>query len=298
MNVVKPSSSFLTLSCVAATGLLASLSVNAQSSYQYENSISYLKYEMDTLPEDKYENWVLTLGGVTYFAPVNTTRGPLAEAAFISRASGVRLTYSRSDIDAKIAWMDEEVSSEYTTDNAVLSVDYYVPNTIFYLSLGVSAAKTKFSSRRISNGTIIRHSDSGKWDYQGIASLGVTPVNNLLLWSNFYEGQDVSDDWNVNGKYLLLLNGERALNFQVGYSVENDEDYGDIANPSISSDYYFNKTFSVGVAYYLTDYEYVDDEHTYELRARKFFSESISVQASFAKLEDDRTALIGASYRF
>lgn len=298
--VAKPNNSILKLSgLIPAIGLFASFSANAQSSYQYENFISYLQYDNNSVIYTDHDEWTATLGGVSYFKQVDTTSGPLAEAAFLNRASGARLIYSRTEMESSLKpWGGYESSGETRTEYAIGQIEYFVPDSIFYLSLGVVAAQVRYSSSETEDNVTVTTSGKSDWDYKGIASVGITPMNGLMFWSDFHEGQELSEQWNLNGKYVLLLNGERALNFQAGYAVQKDEDYGDIANPSISSDYYFNKTFSVGLAYYLTDYEDADDDKAYELRARKFFGESVSVQASVAELDDDRSTLVGASYRF
>ncbi len=298
--VTKPNNSILKLSgLIPVIGLFVGFSANAQSSYQYENFISYLQYDNNSVIYTDHDEWTVSLGGVSYFKQVDTTRGPLAEAAFLNRASGARLIYSRTETEVSMkAWGDYEASGETRTDYAIGQIEYFIPDSIFYLSLGVAAAQARYSSSMTEDYVTETTSEKSDWDYKGVASLGITPLDGLMFWSDFYEGQELGDQWILNGKYVLLLSGERALNFQAGYAVQKDEDYGDITSPSISSDYYFNKTFSVGLAYYLTDYEDADDDKTYELRARKFFGENVSVQASVAELDEDRTALIGAGYRF
>ncbi len=282
---------------IASLVFSAGMPALAQSSYQYENSIVYQKYKIDTSSDEDYDNWGIALAGATYFAQVDTTRGPLAEAAFLNRASGVNLVYSRTETDNSWTYQDEDFRTEARTDAAVLNINYYVPETIFYVSLGVAADKSKYSSSITRDGTRSAHRYNGEWDYQGLATLGVTPLNNLLIWSNFYEGQDVGDHWNLNGKYVWLFQGERALNIELGYEQE-DEDDEKITRNTISTDYYFNKSFSVGLAYHLSAFEYIDDQESSEIRARKFFGESVSVQASYTEMDDEQMVLIGGSYRF
>ncbi|MEN0037612.1 MAG: putative porin [Cellvibrio sp.] len=281
---------------VVAMGLCTSLSVAAQS-YQYENSIYYTQINRDTAPSQDYDNWGVTLDGVSYFQAVDTSRGPLAEAAFLRRASGVRLTYGRSETDSSFSSNNYEIQSEYKTDSGLLSIEYYIPNTIFYAGLGVVADKTETVTKVTSAGITDSSRDKDGWDYLGTAVLGVTPLDGWLVWTSFIEGQDVSDFWNIQSKYVWLLPAEQALNFQVSYAEADDDGFSS-SSYALGVDYYINKSVSIGTAYSATDADDVDTEDVYELRVRTFFGDNVSAQASYSEADDDNYFRIGASYRF
>ncbi|PUA30149.1 MAG: hypothetical protein B0W54_06430 [Cellvibrio sp. 79] len=123
--------SFMLSRLVLVAGLFSCLGVNAQSSYQYENSIIYSQLQKDTLPDEDFDGWAAGIGGISYFQRVNTDRGPLAEAAFLGKASGVRLFYTRTDTKESVDngnWTERE---ENKTDDVLLNVEYYIPDSIF-----------------------------------------------------------------------------------------------------------------------------------------------------------------------
>lgn len=282
---------------ITMLGLFASVSANAQSSYQYENSIIYSQLQRDTLPAEDFDGWALAVGGVSYFQRVNTNRGPLAEAAFLGKASGVRLFYTRTDTEESLRdenWIERE---ENKTDDVLLNVEYYIPDSIFYASLGVAAQKQSSADKIILEGrTYTVDRDKGEWDYIGIASAGITPVTGWLIWSSFHEGQDVGDEWNIHSKYVWLLQGEQALNIELGY--EEFDTGVSRSNYSLSADYYVNKTLSLGVAHSEVDYDDAGTIKTNQVRIKNFFSESISVQAAYIDMDKERSVLVGGSYRF
>lgn len=282
---------------VCVIGLFSCLAANAQSSYQYENSVIYSQLQRDTLPAEDFDGWALAVGGVSYFQRVNTNRGPLAEAAFLGKASGVRLFYTRTDTEESFRdenWIERE---ENKTDNVLLNVEYYIPDSIFYASLGAIAQKKSSADKIILGGdshTVDR--DKGEWDYIGIASAGITPVTGWLIWSSFHEGQDVGDEWNIQSKYVWLLQGGQALNIELGYEEIDTE--ASRSQYSLSADYYFNKTLSLGIAHSAIDYDDADSVETNQVRIKNFFSESISVQAAYIDMDEERSVLVGGSYRF
>ena len=290
-------SSFKPPHLLCVIGLFSCFSANAQSSYQYENLIIYSQLQRDTLPDEDFDGWALAVGGVSYFQRVNTNRGPLAEAAFLGKASGVRLFYTRTETEESLHdenWIERE---ENKTNDALFNIEYYIPDSIFYASLGVAAQKKSSADKIIVAGnsyTVDR--DKGEWDYIGIASAGITPVTGWLIWTSFHEGQDVGDEWNINSKYVWLLQGEQALNIELGYE-ENDTDISR-SRYSLSADYYVNKTLSFGLAHSAIDHDDAASEESNQVRIKKFFSESISVQAAYTDMDKESSVLVGGSYRF
>ncbi|HEX7062929.1 MAG TPA: hypothetical protein VF200_13220 [Woeseiaceae bacterium] len=104
----------MTKICLAVSGLAAWLAVPAAAhadSYQYEIDVAYDADRAST--EATFESPFLNLGissetdndelgitGTWYFHAVGTPAGPLSRAAFIDRASGLSLSYSRGDGDS------------------------------------------------------------------------------------------------------------------------------------------------------------------------------------------------------
>jgi hypothetical protein len=71
-----------------------------------------------------------TLAGTWYFAPVSTDGVPLAEAAYLRRAS------SLSAIASRLEWNTGSLDMHLNAQGA--RVGYYLPGTMFYGSVGVS----------------------------------------------------------------------------------------------------------------------------------------------------------------
>ncbi len=164
--------------------LAALLSVGAYAdSYRAEVGFDYLYIDIDDSPKfDTYR-----LHGTYYFAPVRTGGLPLAEAAFLNRASSVQLGV-HEDLDA-----------------VTVRADYFIPNTLFYL--GAMAVRTD----------TVLGSDTD-WYF----SVGVTPFDGLLFSTYI---TDDGYDINFFAKYVTTFGAGNGLNVEAYY--EEDDDFGD-----------------------------------------------------------------------
>lgn len=186
------------------------------------------------------------IDGTYYFNDVQTKNGPLNEAAFLNRASNVNGAISYADNDGY----------EVTTFGA--GVEYFVPNTDFYVSGNI--ART--------NEDVDGIGDFDTTTYK--AEVGYFPVANLLIAAGLagYDN-DVDDDVDptLRAKYVTQLGGYDA-NFEAATS------FGDIDYYNLAADLYLDKTFSVGVAYSGSNDDLIDED-VFTVRAKKFFNEQI-----------------------
>jgi len=247
-------------------------------SYQTEINASY--------EDADYENnWLnayhVPLQATYYFSPVDVTNVPLAEAAFLNQASSVSLTYQYSDYD---------MSAEYSKSKyRGLDINYYVPDTMFYVGAGIQQAK----SENYYSNNYGSHKYETDWETRWVGRLGVAPAEGLLIWSEFYEHVKVSDYWNLNAKYVKPLSNGRAFGIESSYhNIESEEH-----SLQVIADYYFNNRFSlgVGISHYETDY--YDDKDTL-LRSRYFFTDNFSLDLTYTDQNYFDTWKIGATARF
>lgn len=193
--------------------------------------------------------------GTYYLEPVRTDGLPLAEAAFLNRASFVSGAAVRSELG------DEKI------DIFSASLGYYMPDTIFFGRLGVSYADDFDGDRTNFNG-----------------SFGITPLDGLLLFTNFDE-----DGWdpNVTAKYV----GKMANSHYYALTASAvDPDRGD-TNVSLGFDYYLDDTFSLGAGYGSA----ADD---FSLRAQKFFTPGFAVGGHVSTGDDGDSFGANVTWRF
>jgi hypothetical protein len=193
--------------------------------------------------------------GTYYLEPVRTAGLPLAEAAFLNRSSFVRGAAVRSEIG------DEKI------DIFSASLGYYMPDTIFFGRLGVAYADDF---------------DGDQTQFNG--SFGITPIDGLLLFTNFDE-----DGWdpNVTAKYV----GKMANTHYYSITASAVDPDGDDTNVGLDFDYYLDTTFSVGAGYGSAS----DD---FSLRAQKFFTPSFAVGAHASTGDDGDGFGASVTWRF
>ena len=123
-----------------------------------------------------------TLAGTWYFAPVSTDNVPLAEAAFLGRASS--LSASATQFDLLGTHLDAQGAS----------VGYYIPGTMFYAGVGVSRDESLIGLS--STSVLTEHNTT--WS----GTLGITPLDGLLLTTDF---QEHGYDPNITARYVGKL---------------------------------------------------------------------------------------------
>lgn len=236
-----------------ATAVLASVFAMGANAYQAEvgGSLGYIDAADGVT--------VVGVDGTYYFAPVQTKNGPLNEAAFLNRASNIHGELSYDDL------------SEDTAVSA--GVEYYVPNTDFYLSadLGTDGADTTTYA----------------------AEVGYLPASNFLVAVGIagadVDGGDNDSDPTLRAKYVTNLSG-----FDV--NLEGGLVFGDDTAFNLGGDVYLDKTFSVGAGYADSGVDGADG--VFSIRAKKFFTQQISVEGNINFVDDANSFGVRGAYRY
>jgi hypothetical protein len=270
---------------IAAAGFLTAPFALA-ATYQSEISAAYA--DIDT-NDDPKEGYFIGLEGKYYFAPVDTKNHPLAEAAFMEKAGNVYVNLGNYEIKEAVDRLD--------IYQRTLGVDFYIPNTMFYLGAGINEYKSKYSWP--AEGSFESGSDSSKWDSTWFVKAGIAPVTGLLVWTEFTEDVDVSDAWNINGKYVIPLSGEQALNVEASYEKSDISYTDDIITGSV--DYYLDRHLSLGAGFINSSFDSTNDNESstdYFIRARNFFTDNVSVELSYTDGDYESSLVLGGTVRF
>ena len=202
--------------------------------YQWELAVSGDHASFDSEVPDDLD--AFGVGGTYYFKPVPTDGLPLAEAAFLNKSSSLTGAAVRSELG------DEKI------DIFGASLEYYLPNTMFYGRLGFTYAD-----------------DYGGDQTNFSGSIGITPLHGLLVTTDFDE-----DGWdpNATAKYVGKI-ADRHF-YAASVSV-TDPDEGDV-DIGVAFDYYLDRTFSIGAGFN-------DGADVFSVRAEKFFKPNFAVGA-------------------
>ena len=215
------------------------------------------------------------VNGTYYFSPVQTRNAPLAEAAFLDRASNVKAHASfadRGDVD----------------DNTYgAGVEYFVPNSDFYVSGDISRnnLEVKTPAGKVDRDTTYYAAEVGYLPAPGfLVAAGVKGYDN---------DKDDGADPTLRAKYVTQLSNGKDINLEAGAS------FGDLDEFNLAADYFIDKSFSVGADYSSND---LKDQSEFGINARKFFNQQVSLEGrvGFGEVgsNDYNSFGVAAKYRF
>lgn len=275
------------LATAVALGIAANFAM--ADSYQTELKLDYDHTDFDT---SGYDGNGGAVTGKLYFQDVELKNFVYGEAAFLNRASNISVSYAQNEykVDDRFPATNTHLRTKTTERITSANVEFFIPNTPIYLAGGVSDSKSRIRGwqRNGSEETRIHENinPSSYWH----ASLGITPIDGLLVATDFYEDDDIKDRWTLRTKYVADLNG-RAINLEAGYEYF----YGqDVINAAV--DFYLARSFSIGATY-----EYYEDSNwddVWGVRARQFFSNHLSLDVGYSKWDDNDVYSAGVALRF
>ena len=276
----------------SAIALLLATDISIAQTYRSEISLDYLRRDREALPDSESDTW--RVSGTYYFSPVNTANHPLAEAAFLEKASNLSVSYLHEEWDYSDTYGSFRYETSVTEEDLNADIELFIPNTMFYVAAGMTRDESKYRTTvfymedDLNPGVETDTETDSDNSWHG--SLGVTPIDGLLIWSDFYEDVDLDEHWNLNAKYVTDWNGN-AINIEGGYN-DYDGDY----SIYVVSDYYLDRTFSVGTGVSYIDAD--DSDNSYILRTRKFFTDRFSIHANYISSDFIDTYNIGIDVRF
>jgi hypothetical protein len=249
-----------------ASALLSALALTGTAhAYQAEVGGSYTNDD----PDHGDNADVFGVDGTYYFKPVQTRNAPLNEAAFLDRASNVNAQIQHGD------------NNDVKKTKYGAGVEYYVPNSDFYLSGDVARNETKVDGV----------SGKAKLTTYG-AEVGYLPAPGLLLAVGVkgYDEKDGDDgaDPTVRAKYVTQV-GANDLNLEA-YGA-----FGDLDEFGVRGVYYLDKTLSVGVDYYNND---LSEQDEWGISAKKFLNQQVSLEGRVGFGDEYNTYGIRGAYRF
>lgn len=228
-----------------------------------------------------------------YLNAVNIANKPLAEAAFLSKASNIGLGYAKSSTDDDFIDLD--------LDTVGVSGEFYIPNSQFYVSGSLN--RTELTAKAFGE----EESD----DNTGYAvEVGYLPMTGLLLavgaakenidpvqvanygfTTNFANAISAGEDTAVSlrAKYVTQI-GNYFTNFE-GLSY-----FGDETSYRLGADLYLDPTLSLGVSF--ADSTADDSDTIFAIRAQKFFTPAFAMGVNYSTTDGADSYGINGTFRF
>ncbi len=255
-----------------ASALLSALAMTG-TAHAYQAEVGASAGYID--PDNGGSGSQFGVNGTYYFNPVQTRNAPLAEAAFLDRASNVNAHATFAD------------RGDVNDDTYGAGVEFFVPNSDFYLSGDISRNnfEVKTPAGKIDRDTTYYSAEVGYLPAPGfLVAAGVKGYDN---------DNDDGVDPTIRAKYVTTLSNGKDINLEAGAS------FGDLDEYNLAADYYIDKTFSVGADYYNND---LTDQSEFGINARKFFNQQVSLEGRVgfgeAGKNDYNSFGLAAKYRF
>ena len=271
-----------------ATTLVATFGV--AHAYQAEIKASYENTSFDGDNED-LDTFVIS--GKYYLNGVQRQNSPLAEAAFLGKASNIGLAYANSSID--------EDGADLEIDTIGLNGEFFIPNSQFYVSgsLNRSEATIEGEFGKVSDDNVGYALEAGYLPVDGLliaAGVAKENLDPVYLSQNgfidtFSNISSVADETAVTlrAKYVTQI-GNHFTNF------EGATYFGDETAYRLGADLYIDPTLSVGVSFMDTTLNEFDT--VWSIRAQKFFTPALAVGLNYTTTDGADSFGINGTFRF
>jgi hypothetical protein len=228
--------------------------------------------------------------GKYYFDAIDNTKGPLAEAGFLTKSSEVSLTYGTASREDSANDRTMGIAGRYVSDDGVIV-------GVNYINAGYNDLSTKYNYG-YNTDTIL---DSG---YLEVGKY-LTDYSSLTLSYSTNQNDDEGDKYRSNTmavryNHLFLMEGDTSIKLSAKYGYTEFDDYEDDDNDyddysrghsnifDVHGDYYFNRQLNVGLGLSTYKTTYSDTVIKYKLNTNYYINDNISVYASYAFADFDQ----------
>lgn len=255
---------------ILAGAVCAALALNAQADYQFEVAGAYAAGEITAGNGADADQDLFTLGGRYYLQPVDTSKGPRSEDAFIDRASHVGLVYTFGEIDFDNGG-DADISN--------ISVDgrYVIKDSGWLVELGYE----------FDDGDNIADSDA----YTLRAGKYISETTTLIAGWTYGEDDDnrEQDEFTLELEHLKDL-GEAALKLEAGVGLVDSNFASDVNLYTVGATYYVNNNLGFGGSYSLADSDDTEVDQ-YSIFGELWINDNVAVSLGYTAIEEDDSDL-------
>ncbi|MEE9903672.1 MAG: putative porin [Acinetobacter haemolyticus] len=278
------------------TALLSSFVGFNANAYQAESTIAYEHIDMDGGKTNS-----AAISGKFYFNPIQTRSAPLAEAAFLDKASSIGGGYSYSKLK------DDEDFGDLQFNILGIETEIFIPDSQFYISGALHRTNVKATI----NGLGSASENGNGYEFE----VGFLPINGLLLAVGI---ADLSESLNpvkvakygfiTNLNNAAIVSGEEddtAVSLRAKYvtqlggyytNFEAQSYFGDETTYRLAADLYLDPTLSVGVS--IADSTADDSDSIFSIRAQKFFTPQVAVGVGYTTIDGANSYGINGTFRF
>ena len=290
-----------------ATALL--LAMTGTQAYQFE--VQGQSEYVDTTENDK--NFTGAVQGTYYFKNVDSSKGPLAEAAFLNQASNVSLAYQYGQYDAPV----EEGRSDIESHVYGAKAEAYIPTKFVPAYASASYSHTHTDGKN----SVTRDDNGDRYALE----LGAVVAPNFLVAVGYTSVADTTalDAFNVMGNGVVKAVGEAATiaddqdavtartkyvgnidGTNMALGLEAGLVYGEDTAYQLKTDLYLTPALSVGASYVESSFAGTPDS-AWGANVNYFITPAVAVGASYVNANakevvnlDTQTVGVNAKFRF
>ena len=289
-----------------ATALL--LAMTGAQAYQFE--VQGQSEYIDNTVNDK--NFTGAVQGTYYFKNVDSSKGPLAEAAFLNQASNISVAYNYGELGSQ--------GFDVIAHNYGVKAEAYVPTKIVPIYASASYSHTLLDAKNNASALLDVVGNGDRYALE----LGAVVVPNFLVAVGYTSVADQAavDAFNVMGngvakavaetvtigddqdaitaraKYVGAIDGTNmAIGFETGLVYGEDTAY------TLKTDLYLTPKLSAGVSYVASSYAGTPDS-AWGANVNYFITPAVAVGASYVNANaeqlplDTQTVGVNAKFRF
>lgn len=268
---------------VLPAAILLAAGVQNTFAYEFEVDVNLGFSETDFDGGGDSDTTAYGIGGEYYFGGVDDSKGPLAEAVFIDRASSIYLNYSNSEEDTD--------GSDLDTDSFAFGGRYVDKDSGWFFEAGYSLDDQD-------------DSDTDTFSFRG--GRYIADLTTLALTYDFVDADGFeADAFTIDVQHLEPLSGEQHLAFGIAFNLIDPDGGDEVFTTAGELTYYVNNSLGFGGGISLSESDDVDLD-IYSLFVTYFPAQNIELTASYALTEQDvgsadteiDTITLGAAFRF
>ncbi|ATO18963.1 carbapenem susceptibility porin CarO [Acinetobacter sp. LoGeW2-3] len=272
-----------------ATALL--LAMTGAQAYQFE--VQGQSEFIDNTANDK--NFTGAVQGTYYFKDVDTTKGPLAEAAFLNQASNVSASYTYGEYD-----VDADNNQNFTSHTYGVKGEAYVPTKVVPAYASASYSHTKFDGKggqKDGNGDRYALELGAFATPNFLVAVGYTSVADQTSYDAFnmfnngvakaaIESDTIAEDQDAITARTKYVGGIDGTNMAIGF--ESGLVYGEDTAYNLGTTLYVTPKLGVGVSYMESSFAGSPDK-AYGANVNYFVTPAVSVGASYVNANFERS---------
>jgi len=276
-------------------GFILSITSFSSLSDPYTNELSLNWGHIDVSGVTSDSGSILSFDYNHYYSDISTESGPLAEAAFLSKSSSMNISFNKTKIDLKeVLIKDFNFGINYMANDEIMIIA-----NLNFIDEEEARQHEIFSKQRVQLMMNLYTIGGGYYfDSSSLITMTYTSVTSDPNFGFFITPPLLSSIVSINGKKVISLSDQKALNLEAGISsAEFDSNEADsYINYEISADYYFTDQFSIGVGFIGTEQEQTDDIISYNVGY--FFREGYSLVFDYTEAGSASSMLLTFSSRY